>query len=521
MAKEYKIDIGVGVKEDRKGVSDLRERISQAREIRKQAGKGTGWGIETSNFQLNKNIQKIVKSNEDLIRALKENTRTARRGDGGRRGGPSGRGIDGASGVGISRIGASTIIPGLGLALGIAGFAIHQMMRVGKAHLAKAQEQIMTAGIAGTRTGMESYFSAAQAGEFVKARRMAAGTYKSPGGDQRMTALYAKRFGLSGADVGKQLGIMDLMTGGYGGKNFARIIETAHQKGIQTEMPLMINMITDSLEQAVEAGVNASNLATDLAGEISRNAAYSPNASIRPIIAMTRNLMQLQQQVSRGQYSGVSNWRMFEAGREKVTKAVLGRGGKTGDRIVQSLIAGGTITQREVEQIRKAGNISPIVMEYLTRSYLQKTPEEARTAYMKDIVGTLGKGKTGLQRRAMLANRARQFGITENVAETDYYYRVATGQKISDRFTDVKRPAFDEGKWQQTTAFAAQGLQNAREAFLLTSKAAQYSARQVIKFEKILIQLATTLEGTVSKSLNDLLKRTNKKSSSFLDIITN
>jgi hypothetical protein len=480
MANKFEISVSA----DASRMKDLKRQVEQAKTLSQGQVSTTGGTAGTHQDRVRVQLEK------DMVRELRELTRAMRE----KRGGPSGGGASGGSSQTLGGVGAA--IPFLGAALGVAAFVTHQILNMGRAYINTAAQQIGTAGVGGFRGGTSStYFSVAQTAEFSKARRMASGSYSAggPGGTQgwEMAESYAKRFGLDASGVGHTVGLMEALNPRGGARQFGQILNTASRGGIQTELPLLMQGISTSLEDAVTRGVNASDLATEIATEVSLATRLAPNGSIRAGIALSQQQMGLQNQVANGQYSGVSQWRMFEAGRGIVESAVSGRGHSD---VRNSLMQAGVLTGDMLNR-----TLAPEETEYLTRYYMAQNPAAARNAYGEDLYRTLGN-----QGLSTFSRQLSVMGIESDPIKQQMMFNRARAS-VEGYTPSLTAPGGDFQAPGNSAAFRARGLENRHTSMLLRSGGpAEKAAGMVERFELSLMRIADSASGPVARGLDGL-----------------
>ncbi len=512
---KYELEIGVSAKTGKGGsTGDLRQQVQQSKElasINKKVAKEFSKGGSTIPKNLDSSIKKLIMEQQKQIQELKKNTTELQR----QRNTQSGRGIGRGGGGhdvggGIGSMGAS--LPIAGLLLGAAGFIVSQVFKVGQAYISKMGEQVSTAGIAGTKHGgIGGYFDAAQTGQLVKARRMSYGKYQGAGvGGSDSAVDYAKRFGLGADEIGRHLGLMDVMSRGKGGKSFSDVIGIAQKGGIETEIPLLINAISGSLEEAVKDGVNASDMAREMAQEVAMLTKYSPNGTARSAIEAQRSLMGVQKNVARGQFGDLSGFRMFEVARGQIRDMMSGKGNQ---KTLQGLLDQGIVSKDQIDAFKKNGTLLPTTERFITQAYLNSQPEAVRNAFMEDIVKKFG-GSKGLSgdKLAQAFSIAQDYGMpgADDPHKFKMMYRAAEarmrGEPSSIKESDIQKGA-KEFKENTTggKAFSIRSQEIKKESMLLQSGGVgEKAAESVFMIENSLMSLAGKMSGPIAKSIDKM-----------------
>lgn len=400
-----------------KGRSDIREGLQQAQAVKKglvQRGTTRDPAVRT-NRQLSANIQRLDRSIIKLIKSivsLSGNVRTAAR-SGGLGGGTGlpGRGGAGAgfSGAGMSMGRMGGALPIAGAILGAFGYAVSKVMQLGRASMAKVLEQRGAAGVAGFHRGgrYTEVFSAAEFGQYLRERRMAAGRFEAGGArgsregteyaggavtraplSIRATALFG-----TGSEFARTAGLMDIsarLRGRTGEQDLSNVIRSTYRgrgertRGIGTELPFLLREITSSMEDAVRNGVDASNVARDMATEMVQISRVTPGGQVRSSQQLQRSMIDIQQQAARGQ-GGVSSWRMNMAAR-----SLLLNTGQAGQRVRNRLRQTGMLTQRQEALLGAGQQLAPDQMQFLVQALQGQQAGEVRTAFARDLMRTLG-----------------------------------------------------------------------------------------------------------------------------------
>jgi hypothetical protein len=155
-------------------------------------------------------------------------------------------------------------------------------------------------------------------------------------------------------------------------------------------MQTLLNGLQSVLEEAVQEGVNNSDLAQDLAKEIAIVSSKNQNISVRAIFEAQRGLLGLQKSVSMGQVQTLSQLKTYEIGRQYVTEEF--KKGKE-SKFVQSLLQSGMISEAEIEKF-KTGKIDFMSSDYFTRVALQQKNPEIINKVLLDFYKQFGTGAT-------------------------------------------------------------------------------------------------------------------------------
>lgn len=256
----------------------------------------------------------------------------------------SGDGVPGAGGrrlgmggaAGVSRMGGA--IPVVGAAVGALGFAISKITEVGRAHIAKAMQQRSTAGVGGfQRSGkFLGTFSAAEYSGYEKEKRLAAGKFNLGPAEYGEMETHARRklggddpetlgikatsvFGM-GTDMGRMAGLARAIdpreTSGEGAVEDIIQKVVKGQRGLTTELPFILREIMGSMADKVKEGVNASNLAGDMASSIARMGRKSLTGQAAGAARTEKDMNQILTDVGKGRGGTVAHWQTRLAARD-------------------------------------------------------------------------------------------------------------------------------------------------------------------------------------------------------------
>lgn len=408
---------GRGNVPSREQMAEMRDRRQQVQ----QAQRGT-----TASTNLEKAMMSLVKEQQKLtseIRNLSAVMRATRGGGGG--GGtprPGGGGLGGSIGGGVGTIGAGLGF-GIGAVLGIVGYAVKKVMDIGEAYIAKASQQVTTEGVGGFQGGMGPWL-AAESGQFYKAARMQGGRFGEKVINEKAIGNFAHLFGLGGQEMGQMIGtfgrsqgpprtVNGKVVGGLGGgeEAFSRAVLTARKGGIETDLLPMMQGITSALEDAVKEGVNASNLATDMAKELATaQNLKSPPIGVKALMATQQSIMGLQGQVAGGQFGTPAGFTMFRAGSSMW---------KNDQDFMLRARASGLLTNEMIEGARKGERLDPNIERAVTQMYLEEKPLSARMEYGQQVLKQFGgvtdeelrSGDISPAKRAQVMSLAQTYGF--------------------------------------------------------------------------------------------------------------
>lgn len=237
--------------------------------------------------KLNSSIVKLIASNEKLTKAVEKGRNAPSK--------PIGGGDDGGGlGGGMGKAGAS--IPFVGALLAIGGIAVQKINQIGNAYIEKASEQLQNVGISGFRTKGAGVYTASQVGAGMGAYARAAGQFTTT--KELPSAMALKVGAIHGLSAEETL-----RTAGQfrrAGANYGQAAAVAAGTGIQSDLPLLLTGMADTLTEAVKEGINTSNMAKDMAEEIAGLAMTTPGKSVEAALNMINNFKGVVQGITRG-----------------------------------------------------------------------------------------------------------------------------------------------------------------------------------------------------------------------------
>lgn len=405
---------GVTRGQSRAGIREGMQQAAAAKRTRAQLARKdpqarAGQNLTLSMQRLDRTVTKLDKTMARVGADMKAAARGMARGGGGGGGGGGlfgrGGGLRGGAG-GMGRMGAA--VPVLGAVIGAFAYAVSKVLEVGRAHIAKVTEQRGTAGVAGLRGNLgQGVFTAAEYGRYVKERRMAAGRFEETelqgkgvsavgqmGMGRQTTAIFGQEAGASRLE-----GLLSVSARGRGEKGanlgvrefnemMMRTFTGAGNKtrDIGTEVPIMIREISSKMEEAVREGVNGSDMAKDMASELTQLARVTPGGQIRSAIQTQKSMMGIQQQAAMGQ-GGTGAWRMNVAARGLLTQK--GEKGK-GAALRKRLMGTGLLTGEQQKILEEGGQLPPEQMQFLMQAAQGEQSGLVREQFLKETVKTLG-----------------------------------------------------------------------------------------------------------------------------------
>jgi hypothetical protein len=481
---EYK---GIG-----KQASATRNKVLQAQKNIEKRSAGTGMGeIKT----LNASINKLIASNKELARTINRNI-------------TPGTGAGGAVGAGVTRAGISGISRGgmSGLAaLGVAGFAIQKINQIGNAYIEKTSQQIGTVGIGGFQRGRGVY-QAAQMGAGMKSFGMATGRFGGKG----------VRPGRAALDIGAIYGLSPEEVFGTAGKfrragaKYEESADIAMGAGVQTELPQLLQGMSNILTDAIREGINTSDMSSDMAKNIAMLSRQTPAQSVEAALNIVQGFKGGMQQVAQGKMGGMQQLYTAQAGQQLLMKKLQGPG--RGD-FIKRLEQEGSISKQQADLMRGMGpkatfqNLQTQIGGAGAFSLLRKQAAESDpTEILKEVMSIAkkqyGAGAEGFQRFSGVA-AAQGWSVSQEQLRAAWNMKELTpdeSKAMTARGRGMRRTraeSVEKGK-------AGLGVQRAitRENLIL-----DYGAKFAdtsLAMEKSMMNLARTVAPAASTALNSL-----------------
>jgi hypothetical protein len=312
--------------------------------------------------KLNSSIVKLIASNEKLTKAVNSSKGVGNK--------PIGGDDGGGLGGGMGKAGAS--IPFVGALLAVGGIAVQKINQIGNAYIEKASEQLQNVGVSGFRTKGAGVYTASQISGGMGAYARTTGQFtpakESP---SAMALKIGAIHGLSAEET--------LRTAGQfrrAGANYGQAAAVAAGTGIQSDLPLLLTGMADTLTEAVKEGINTSDMAKDMAEEIAGLAMTTPGKSVEAALNMINNFKGVMQGITRGKVQSAQQLYATGATQQMLMRRVsgedlqdLGLGGEealrsgyitkvqaskiSAENYAKNLEKQGFINKEEVEKLRK------------------------------------------------------------------------------------------------------------------------------------------------------------------------
>jgi hypothetical protein len=215
---------------------------------------------------------------------------------------------------GAAMQGALAAVPIAGAITGILGFISNEIFKIGNAYIQTASKQAATAGIAGFQGEGRGMMGPSEYGEYIKELRMTSGkenveTFK---GEESTTEVYRRQFGISGGEMGRTMGLMNLSTQNRGGESFTKIMNQILEQGQELQAPKIMQDLTQQMQSWSEQGIKVSNVEEFARNMITMNK-YNFTGNAQTAVKIQQGLNQQIDAVHRGQKpSGAFGYRMYQ-----------------------------------------------------------------------------------------------------------------------------------------------------------------------------------------------------------------
>jgi hypothetical protein len=263
-------------------------------------------GIDT-NTKLNTNLLKLNQSITLLTAAVKKSGGVTGSGGGNI---PGRMPLGGGDSAGFGGMGAS--IPIAGAAIALTGFVIQKVNQIGNAYIERTSQQAKSVGVGGFRRG-EGMYNAAEIGAGMQAYGMASGKF-AQGIDPEKAAIQSGNiFGLSSGEVLGQAG-----TFARTGADYQKALYTGAGAGMETELPRMMQVMGQTLEEAVKNGVNTSDLSKDLGLEMASLTMATTTKSVDAAVKIAQAAGISKSKAAMGQMENIEDLFVWRGAQEEL-----------------------------------------------------------------------------------------------------------------------------------------------------------------------------------------------------------
>jgi hypothetical protein len=325
----------------------------------RKSAKDAGLGMpENKNVlpvsKLNSSIVKLIASNEKLTKAVEK-------GKGGLGGGEGG----GTSGFGS----IGTSIPIIGAIIAASGLAVQKINQIGNAYIEKASEQLSNVGVSGFRTKGAGIYTASQISGGMGAYARSTGQFMTAKEPPSAIALKVGAIhGLSAEET--------LRTAGQfrrAGANYGQAAAVAAGTGIQSDLPILLTGMSDTLTEAVKEGINTSDMAKDMAEEIAGLAMTTPGKSVEAALNMINNFKGVVQGITRGKVQSSEQLYATGAAQSMLMRRISGENLQDLGFYGQMALKGGAITKEQAARMSKENYVSNLEkQEFISKEQSDK-----------------------------------------------------------------------------------------------------------------------------------------------------
>jgi hypothetical protein len=448
--------------------------------------------LTISTNKLISSITKLIDSNKHLAKAIS--------GGGGGGGGGGGDSSPKGGSAGFGRIGAS--IPLLGAGIAALGFTIQKVNEIGNAYIEKTSQQIGNVGVGGFRFGQGTY-RAAEVGAGMKAYGMATGRFISPKEEVNKFAL----------DVGSVYGLSAEEALGTAGKfkranaNYEQAANVGAGMGIQAELPILLNGMASTLEEAIKNGVDASNMGKDMAKSLAELTMNTPAKSVDAALNIVKGFSGVKSGLERGKMGGLEGLYGAKATRNILMEKITGKGGTD---YLEKALQSGYITE---EQKKKALQLGPgASYQDLQRTMgamgshtlLKKTAEETNPAQlviktMQEVQKQYGTGATGFQQFSTI-----NAGGSFKQSQLQALWQSAQGKEAASDVEDIGKGIISKQAGKVRGSAAGFGVRRDIMRENVVFKYGASFAKASFEMEKAMINVASTAIPIATKGITAL-----------------
>lgn len=493
MGNDFKIKFeykGMG-----KAASATRQRVLQAQKTATQTGSSSTSERANKEFlsslkTLNTSINKLIQSNKSLESSIKK----ANFGGGG--GGEGGGGGDKSGGFG----GMGASIPVLGAAIAAIGFTIQKVNQIGSAYMERTGQQFGSVGVAGFR-GAHGLYNSAEIGQGMKGYSAGTGRFERKTAVNQSAIDIGTMFGVPIDETLKQAGIFSRTGGDYG-----KIANQALGGGIESELPMLLGGLSDTLEEAVKEGINASDMSKDIGKELINLTMKTPGKSVQAALGMMGSFGGVKKTLSAGKM-GESLENMYAA---QTTKDIMMQNltGANKQIYIDQLASGGYITDKQKEKLLKLKgtssyeDVQSAVGNVAAHTLFKKTAAETSTDKMmmettRKIQKQYGSGAEGFQ---MFSTIADQLGWSDNQSQRMAKWQAAQGKPVAGA-EKIGSNILEQGTKEVTDSAA--GMSRARDVRreALMFKYGEKFAEASLQMEGKMLEIADKAAPAVVKGM--------------------
>jgi len=289
------------------------------------------------------------------------------------------------------------------------GFIIQKIKQISDAYLDKVSQQLQNVGIAGFRRARGIYTSA-QVGAGMRAYGMETGKFigkktRPPESALRVGAI----FGLSAEETLKTAGQFRRAGAGY-----QQAVYAGAGMGIQAEVPTLLTGMAGIFTDAVREGINTSDMSKDMAQEISAIAIQTPAKSVDAALNIVKSFQGVQKQIVGGKMGTAQALFTTRASQQMLMEKLTG---ERGPSYLKKLEDQGFVSPEQIKRLRKLGP------EAGFEDLLQAAPSAAFPLLRKFTAET---SPVALQKRTMRLVK-KSFGDTAEGKQRFYDFATSQG----------------------------------------------------------------------------------------------
>jgi hypothetical protein len=510
---------GAGGKGQKGAAGGLDKDMKIAREKAIQASKKSSEGGSTSsdfskrliesNYKLNASIVKLIKSNETLKSAIgnmnknlpvtgggggEAPQRTENNGKKAFWGGFAGGAVGGA----ISRM------PG---SVGdVFSFAVSKIHQIGTAYMEETGKQRGTVGTGGFRGGQRGYMGE-ELGAGMKAYGLTTRNWanKEKIGNFKTAMDLGNIFGQTPEETFKQKGVFDL-TGRKG--LYEKTANIAAGTGVKTEIPLLISSVADELEEAVKNGVNASDMADKMGGQLATITSMSVGKSVEGAMRTVKAWSSTKEAGAHGKVTSLTGLMGYKGAQESFYEKM--NMPSMNEEYIKGLKLNPQQTQKLIELKRKGVDINSKNFQEIsggTESFFtsRELGETGSTQYLRNVARGYKRSFKGMSHEQMWGLdpesglTPQQWKVAMEVGElSDKEFNAMENEKKGKKIISTKR----QKNYAETGAAMGTEL-SIQKANMVFQYGAQF-ATTTVKMEQTMMKFAEAAIGPAQIGLKGL-----------------
>lgn len=476
--------------------------IARQKELESKGGSGGAKSVES--------MRVLARSLNTLTREVKklEATIRAKGGIGGSGGGSGGGGSD----VGKGIMSAGAAIPFAGAVLAATGFLVSKISEIGNSYIEKMGEQSKTVGVAGMHSGAGMYLQT-EMGSGMKSYATATGRF-ADGKDPTSEMTGLKVGAIYGQSADEAMGTAGKFA--RAGADQRSAVATMMGGGIETQLPTLLSKMAEEMEEAVQNGFDASEMAKTMPDLLTKITMSSKTKDVNVAISASRAAAGSKSAAGKGQIEDMGSFMAWRTGQNKAVEQF------NDDKFIENELAVGNIDASHAQKIKayKAANggkldrrgledslgagISNTYYQSAVNGLSETEIQVDATRQMTKLFDPNGK-RSFAERRAAVIMGGQSLGVDQGgMAGTDALLRMNDPKYMQKPDAGKGAAILDDryGKVKGSVAGYSVDINQEREKFQMDNGRPLADATMTV--EKGMRDLATGGIATMSKAL-DLL----------------